>query len=168
MTDNESDDLYSSTDIENAIIQGERGTFDDLIDDADLTHRANNGNTLLHEAAGSGRPDIARELIDRGIDLDVQNDGGLTPLLTALEVENYDTAKVLLEEGANPNVFDNNGRCALSMAVTRGQRGDKLKMLLEHGADPTASDQSGESVLEWLRRIGKTDVAELMVSYAEE
>ncbi|QCW01946.1 ankyrin repeat domain-containing protein [Natrinema pallidum] len=166
--DNGPDDLYSSTDIENAIIQDEKEKFDDLIDDADLTHRADNGNTLLHEAAGSGRPEIARELIGRGIDLDAQNNGGLTPLLTALEVENYDTAEVLLEGGADPNIFDNSGRCALSMAVTRGQRGGKLKMLLEHGADPTASDESGESVLEWLRRIRKTDVAELMESNVQE
>ncbi|QCW01947.1 ankyrin repeat domain-containing protein [Natrinema pallidum] len=167
--DKGSDDLYSRTDIESAIVQGDRETFDELINDADLSHRSDNGSTLLHHTAGRDRPEMARELIDRGIDVDAQNDGGHTALLKAVELENYDTVEVLLEGGADPNIFDNNGRCPLSVAVTRGRKDRTIvKMLLEHGADPTASDESGESVLEWVRTHGITDVAELMESYVEE
>ncbi|ADQ66022.1 ankyrin repeat domain-containing protein [Halogeometricum borinquense] len=163
------DDLYISTDIESAIIQGNTEEFDELIDDADLTHRSDNGSTLLHKAAGADRPEIARELIDRGIDLDAQNNGGHTALLHAIEVESYDTAEVLLEAGADPNIFDNKGRCPLSVAVTRGRSDRKfVKLLLEHGADPTATDESGESVLEWVKKHGITDVVELLDPYVDE
>lgn len=170
MSDNGSDDLYISTDIENAIIQDERAKFDELIDDADLTHRSDNGSTLLHEAAGSGRPEIAKELIDRGIDVNVQNNGGLTPLLEALEIENYDTAEVLLKAGADPNILDNRDRSPLMMVFMKGMEGRKsMKQLLEHGADPTLSDASGresvDCVFEWARELGKTDAVELMESY---
>ncbi|RYJ13291.1 ankyrin repeat domain-containing protein [Halogeometricum borinquense] len=163
------DDLYISTDIESAIIQGDTEEFDELIDDADLTHRSDNGSTLLHKAAGADRPEIARELIDRGIDLDAQNGGGITPLLHALEVESYDTVEVLLEAGADPNILDNKGRYPLAMTVINGREDRKyMKMLLEYGADPTAMDESGQSVLEWVRMLGYTDVVELMESYVDE
>ncbi|ELY78588.1 ankyrin repeat-containing protein [Natrinema pallidum DSM 3751] len=120
-SDNGSDNLYSRTDIESAVVEGDRETFDELVDNADLTHRSDNGSTLLHQAAISGRPDIARELIDRGINLDAQDSGGNTPLLTALEVENYDVVEVLLDAGADPNILDNKGRYPLAMTVINGQ-----------------------------------------------
>ncbi|MFC3959408.1 ankyrin repeat domain-containing protein [Halovivax cerinus] len=170
MSENGPDNLYISTDIENAIIQGEKATFDKLIDDADLTHRADNGSTLLHQAAISGRLEMARELLDRGIDLDAQNDGGITPLLLALKVEEYDTAEMLLDAGADPNILDNRDRSPLMMAFMKGTEGREcMKQLLEHGADPTLSDASGrdpvDCVLEWARELGKTDAVELMESY---
>jgi ankyrin repeat protein len=163
------DDLYIRSDIESAIVEGDKETFDELIDDADLTHRSDNGSTLLHQAAGANRPDIARELIDRGIDLDARDNGEITPLLHALEVESYDTVEVLLEAGADPNIFDNNGRSPLSKAITQGREDRKfVEMLLEHGADPTASNGSRESVLEWVKKHGITDVEGLLESYVEE
>jgi len=174
MSDNKTNqDLYISTDIEVAIIQGDRETFNDLIDDANVAHRADNGNTLLHEAAGSGRPELAKELIDRGIDVDTQNGGGQTPLLKALELENYDVVKVLLDAGADPNILDNNRRSPLAMALKKGKAArESMKLLLECGADPTLPDRSGgesvDCVLEWAREIGKTEVAELMESYVDE
>lgn len=166
------EDLYISTDFENAIIQGDREKFDELIDETDLAHRADNGSTLLHEAAGSDRPAMARELIDRGVDLDAQNDGGLTPLLHAIEVENFDIVEVLLEAGADPNILDNRDRSPLMMALMKGKEGRRaMELLLENGADPTVSDASGrdsvDCVLEWAKELGKTDAAELMESYVE-
>ena len=74
MTDEtQNDDLYISTDIESAIIQGNRERFDELIDDADLSHQSDNDSTLLHKAAIVGEIELASELIDRGIDLDAQD-----------------------------------------------------------------------------------------------
>lgn len=43
-------------------------------------------------------------------------------------------AAVLLEHGANPNILDSSGNCALHYAVYNGHR-DMVALLLEHHAD---------------------------------
>lgn len=60
----EEDEIYISTDIESAIIQGDTEAFDELVDDADLGHRSESGKTLLHKTIGSNELEMATELLD--------------------------------------------------------------------------------------------------------
>lgn len=110
-------------------------------------------NTLLHEATGMGdvqhRPHaagIAALLVDHGADVDAgeRSDGGETPLIHAVSINNVPVAKVLLEKGADP---EKNGRydgtidTALGYALFYG-RDERLKkypvncpeLLLDAGA----------------------------------
>ncbi len=55
------------------------------------------GDTALHLAAGSGRAEIVRELLDRGADPDAANALGVTPLMRAAWVGQLDAARLLLD-----------------------------------------------------------------------
>jgi len=50
----ENDDIYQHSDVETAVIQGNKERFEELIDGADLDSYSDSGRTLLHKAAAVG------------------------------------------------------------------------------------------------------------------
>ena len=71
--------------------------------------------------------------------------GGATPLLFAARVGDVDSARLLLDAGADPNDAQPDGVSALVLAAHSGH-GDVGALLLERGADPNAF-ASGYSAL---------------------
>jgi ankyrin repeat protein len=71
--------------------------------------------------------------------------GGATPLLFAARVGDVESAKLLLQAGANANDSQPDSLSALVLAAHSGN-GDVAALLLEHGADPNAFG-SGYSAL---------------------
>ena len=55
--------------------------------------------------------------------MNVPTPEGVTPLMIALDNDNNDIAKLLLDHGANPGVWDWWGRTALYIAVDRKDGG---------------------------------------------
>jgi ankyrin repeat protein len=67
---------------------------------------------------------------------------GVTPLMIALDNDNNDIAKLLLDHGANPGVWDWYGRTALYIAVDRkdgGSSGGGLKVPVDPGHSARSS-----------------------------
>jgi ankyrin repeat protein len=62
------------------------------------------------------------------------------------EQEHYDLAKLLLENGANPNIQDKYGNTALFMADLAS-----MKLLLEYGANPLIKDNDGMTALDHMK-----------------
>ncbi len=61
--------------------------------------------TIIHEAIMSGRMENVRLLVEAGADIDARGGVSLeTPLLTAVAVDEYETAYYLLEQGADPTL----------------------------------------------------------------
>ncbi len=169
MTEDNQDDLYFNTEIESAIVQGDRQTFYQLIDNADLTHRSGSGSTLLHKAVTGPRIEMASELIERGVDIDATDDGGYTALHRALEKKEWELAELLIEHGADPNSVTVYGITPLHTVIGYGRLDNKyVTLLLEHGADPHLSGDSRRSPLEMAREVGYDDIAELLEEATEE
>jgi ankyrin repeat protein len=61
---------------------------------------ANEHQSVLHNAALSGDPDIVKYLITKGASVNARNSKGGTPLYDAANAGHYEVAKLLLEEGA--------------------------------------------------------------------
>lgn len=68
---------------------------------------------------------------------------GTTPLMWTISTEKYESAKALLENGANPNIISNTGATALFRAIsfswddTQADENSKfVKLLLDNKADP--------------------------------
>lgn len=160
MTDDE-DDLYYHSELETAIVQGDAERFQELIEDADLDHRSDNGSTLLHKAAISGRPDMAVELVDRGVDIDARKDGGETPLHLAVRSEQWDVARTLVIAGADPNLQNASGTVPLLKVVFKDQL-ELAELLLKHGADPEIENDGGLSPLDIAKQAGKDDVIDVL------
>lgn len=63
-------------------------------------------NTLLHIAAIENYPEIANVLIQYNADIEAKNKTGKTPFHIASENNSIDVAKILINNGANPNIED--------------------------------------------------------------
>jgi ankyrin repeat protein len=107
--------------------------------------------TALQLAAREGCAECARELAKGGAKLDTTSPDGITALLFAVLNARFDTARVLIEAGADVNIADKWGRAPLYSAIDynttpRGGRPDRpssdvatpleiAAMLLDRGAD---------------------------------
>src|SRR5688572_11104061 len=116
-------------------------------------YRPVGGLTVLLYAARSGCTRCVRSLLAAGADIDKPTPEGMTPPLIAIHNQAYDTARLLLDEGANPHIWDWYGRTALYVAVDmssfRGRLShpssssetsatDVARLLLEAGVNPNA------------------------------
>lgn len=177
MTEESQDDLYIRTELESAIVQGDREKFDELITSADLSHRSSNDSTLLHQTVTGPRTGMASELIERGIDIDATDSGGYTALHRAVEKEHLELVELLLENGADPNTTTVYGITPLHNAVRGARLARKsvelpdtryIELLLEHGADPHLSEDSRNTPLEMAQEAGYSEVVELLEEAAGE
>jgi len=82
-------------------------------------YRPVGGLTALLYAARSGCSGCVEAMLAAGADINLPTPEGVTPLMIAVDNEHYDVAKLLIEKGANPNVWDWWGRTALYITVDR-------------------------------------------------
>ncbi|HEX5226834.1 MAG TPA: ankyrin repeat domain-containing protein [Bryobacteraceae bacterium] len=97
------------------------------------------GITPLMYAAEVGSPDAMRLLIDRGADVNAQNDFGSTALMWS--VSEPAKVKLLLEHGANVNLAARSGRTALIVAGFTSPSSEVVKLLLKKGASVGVMDK---------------------------
>src|SRR5262245_15758234 len=93
------------------------------------------GLTALLYAARDGCYDCVDALIAKGADINMPTTPeGVTPLMIALDNDNNDIAKLLLDRGANPSLWDWYGRTALYIAIDRrngGSSGGGLRVPID-------------------------------------
>ena len=81
--------------------------------------------TILAEAILNNRTENVRVLIESGATIDHQDSGGLTPVLIAAGINNYDMVLFLLGRGADPKIRDRWGYDLAGMMKRYGDRGIK-------------------------------------------
>ena len=99
-----------------------------------VQYRPFGGFTALLYAARDGCYDCVEALIANGADVNTPTPEGVTPLMIALDNDNNDIAKLLLDRGANPGVWDWYGRTALYIAVDRkggGSSGGGIRVTVD-------------------------------------
>jgi len=108
-----------------------------------VQYHPSGGLTALLYAARDGCYDCAEALVARGADVNVPTQPeGVTPLMIALDNDNNDVAKLLLDRGANPHVWDWYGRTALYIAVDRkggGSSGGGIRVPIDASRSARAS-----------------------------
>ncbi|MDF1910302.1 ankyrin repeat domain-containing protein [Mycolicibacterium smegmatis] len=114
--------------------------------------------SALHTSAGLDLvDDLRREIVD-GLDINEADEAGLTPLHHACIHWSYESAKILLEAGADVDPRDQWGNTPLLRVV--GSRDDSLAwvtLLLEYGANPTIENNYGHSPLSNAKRMQGTE-----------
>lgn len=76
--------------------------------------------TMIHFAAKSGRKDLLIKLVAKGVNVDVEDKRGMTPLMFAVQTnsaEHYDAAKYLVEV-ANADLYAKDKVCFFVFALT--------------------------------------------------
>jgi ankyrin repeat protein len=134
----------------------------------------------VHEAAALGRPDRLRELLDDDpARANEFGDDGFHPLGLACFFGHVDTARLLLERGADVNALSRNERVqtaaihAASAVEGKGEsvRYELVKLALEHGADPNLRQGGGDEgfrAIDAARQNGDKRVEELLLAHGAE
>ena len=137
-----------------------------LRDFPDAVQRPNSfGWTALHLAAFAGNVANTQLLIDKGADVNVRAKSRFlnTPLQTALLTGQYETAKMLLEHGADPLVRQSKGFTPMHEAALLG-RADLIELLLAHGAEINSMADNGHTPMAEALRGHHEDIAALLKS----
>ena len=102
---------------------------------------------LLHHAAARGYATLARELVDRGTEVDgAARDTRTTSMMEAAKEGQAETVKLLLDHRAAVDATDYAGREALALAAGEGHA-EVVALLLDRGANIHARDREGNTAL---------------------
>ncbi|GHM58644.1 MAG: hypothetical protein sL5_07220 [Candidatus Mesenet longicola] len=156
-----------------ALRKGSLGIADLLIDSrANIFSTSNDGNTILHVAAGNDCKEMVKLLLKKGVCFDVENNSGKTPLdLTEkdkdvyklfkkvksvfyhVKNDNSDNVKEVLKDTSEQdieliiNVKNKDGNTALHIAVEQGHEGI-VQFLKKKGARTDIKNKDGETALD--------------------
>jgi ankyrin repeat protein len=115
-------------------------------------HNANEQRLMNAFIANSGKEHFEQMkiLFDAGINMNCQDNNGMTVLMFASHSDNYKLAKVFLDAGADVNLQSDKGKTALMFAVCNeyGKHSESLlQSLLIAGANVNIKDDDGKTAL---------------------
>jgi len=160
------------------------GTFDDTYFDvvlyllehgADVDAQANTEHpTPLHLASYYGGFKVARLLLNRGVNINVQDEKCRTPLhevLTGMNntIQDYyvDAVRFLLDHGADLDAEDNVHSTPLHV-ISRYGNVKAARLLLEHGARVDALDNDHSTSLHVASQYGRVEAARLLLEHGAD
>ena len=104
------------------------------------------GETPLHRAALNGHTEVARVLLAREADVNLQDNHGYTPLHCAAERGHTEVARVLLKHRASVDAQGTRGEAPLHVAACCCNT-EVAIVLLQNRADVNARDDRGRTAL---------------------
>jgi len=121
------------------------------------------GFTALHFAAFFSRPEIARDLIRHSADVAAvaRNPMKVTPLHSATAAHSGEIVRLLLENGASPNIPQEGGWVPLHEAARIGDN-QMVAVLLQNGADPLLRSDDGKTAADIARASGHEEIVNLL------
>jgi hypothetical protein len=124
------------------------------------------GISLLHSAADYGDLEMVRVLLDYGVDINAQNDAGITPLYYA-SLDVSDSPKIfrlLLDRGADPNGRTKIGLTPLHRASCHGKI-EVARILIEHGANVEVQDMRGMTPMDAASGEQRDEMIKLLLEH---
>jgi ankyrin repeat protein len=124
----------------------------------------------LIAAARAGDTEKARKLLSKGVDINASEpESGDTPILAAIDKEQWATAQYLLAQKADFTLEDKNGNSPLYLAVSRGDSAlGFVKSLLDAGAQvdlgPKIGKNAGATPLHISCAIGANACLEALIA----
>ena len=139
---------------------------------ADPETRSSEDQTALSMASSRGRANIVRSLIDRGADLNAKSKDKHqksyyvqgAPLFMAIEEEYRDIVLLLLEGGADTEVWNSYQKTPLYMASCFGPA-DIVRQLISHGADLNAESEFGYTALHGASSDGRPEILRILLEH---
>ncbi|KAB5577185.1 hypothetical protein PHYPO_G00207040 [Pangasianodon hypophthalmus] len=120
------------------------------------------GETALTAAAGRGKMDVCRYLLEQRAQVQQVNRRGMCALFCAVRQGHWQVADVLLQHGADVNGSDKQGRTLLMVAACEGHL-STVDFLISKGASLTSVDKEGLTPLSWACLKGHKNVVQFLV-----
>jgi len=118
----------------------------------------------LIDAAKQGNKAAIRTLLKEKVDVNTAAPDGTTALHWAVRSDDIESAKLLLQAGANVRLTDRYGITPLKLAAENGNAA-MIEVLLKAGADPNAAMPTGETVLMTAAHTGKPDAVSMLLTH---
>ncbi len=152
-------DAYGNTPFSLSLDLGNDVVHAVIGDDANLAD--SDGNTPVHLAIKAHvNAERLALLLTLEYPVNRRNSQGQTPLTMAIASHQYDAARVLLENGADPFLNDNQGNSAASIAVT--DNADVLTAIVQSSG--IKADVTGDTLLHYAARTGSADTIRRLLS----
>ena len=95
--------------------------------------------------------------------VNAQKDGE-TPYMQAIKTENVAILRKLQDKGAKIDIIADNGKTALTFAVSQGKKPSLISLLQVMGASPLQKDKSGKNMFDYQKEAKlKKDLAEFTI-----
>ncbi|KAG7382318.1 hypothetical protein PHYPSEUDO_005050 [Phytophthora pseudosyringae] len=139
------------TETQAAVKAGDVAKLQKLLDSGvNLDAKDEDARTPLHWACATGRLDVAEFLLEHAnAAVNVQDDAGWTPLMSAASAGHGDIVGLLLSKGADANLPNENGQIPLH--YHRGRQ-EIAELLLDYTRDANQADNIGSTPL--MRALG--------------
>ncbi|MCA0989852.1 M48 family metallopeptidase [Pseudalkalibacillus hwajinpoensis] len=131
--------------------------FQSLISTVNLEATDADGWNALHYAAEYPEDEKMLEtLLELGMNPDIKDDYGMTPLMVASQNGFVSKVELLLGAGADPNLEDQEGWTPLiyTAYMEPTNRYNLYKVLLAAGGDPLKKDEAGYTAIDYARDAG--------------
>ena len=122
--------------------------------------------TPLFSAASHGDLEMVQVLLGYKADVNSQNEYGWTPLIIAVYQAHPQTLRVvrlLLENGAKPNIRADDGATPLRVASFRGSL-EVVRLLLKYGADVEPENEDGNTPFQIASDKGHHEITKLLLN----
>ncbi|XP_013071536.2 uncharacterized protein LOC106058626 isoform X1 [Biomphalaria glabrata] len=131
---------------------------------AKVEDRGEDGMTSLHYAAKAGYTDVIQHILEtEQVDVNIQDDGGWTPIIWATESQLTDVVKYLIKQGGDPNKKDNEENTGLHWAAFSGSL-EIAKMFIDLGCEIDAINEHGDRPLHIAARQDHYDLVVLLLA----
>ena len=112
------------------------------IDGSTALHCVLSHPETLHKDDKEKKLNIIQQLIEKGANINIQNEDGVTALMMACNEVLSEVVELLLQNGADPNIHGDKGWTALMYACSHGNS-KVAKSLLRYNANPQLVDNDG-------------------------
>lgn len=102
---------------------------------------------VVHRFARVGDTAAVQALVNEGVDTEIRDREGMTPLMAAAYKGRLDCARRLVQMGANVNAQDKFGNTPLMAAVSANCPA-LVRFLLDHGAHADMKDRGGRTAMD--------------------
>ena len=123
-----------------------------LENNASVFHINKEGKSALHLCCKEGKSSVIPLIVKAGIDINLADCSGRTPLMYA--VEDFEVTKAILKFGPDVNRVDGNLWSALMWSVTRyaDNQADIAEILIKNGARTELSNREGNTALHFIAK----------------
>ena len=116
----------------------------------------------IHDSAKAGDFEGIKQHIDAGVNVDLKDEIGFTPLHYVASIGQKEIAEYLIEKGADVNAKDKDGATPLHYAAPSTKSTTVVQLLLEKGADVNAKNKDGATPLDKLAQNWMTPTGDIL------